>query len=383
MEFSLQNLRPTYRLILDVPGQSYGLEVAEQIGLPNRILLRAKELKKGGTSDLNQAVTDLMTARDEIRLEKSLVEQERFRLEGERLRWEQEIEMIKENRNKVAQKLKEQYEAQLSGLRQEFDETMKSLKGQLKTGSSAASEPGSDADSSQKGLKETRQQADQALKKIAGALSQLSQDYESSIKLPGESVEGSFLKEGEAVYVLPLKKPGSVLKMTDAQTAEVKVGVIKLRVSLRDLRRLSAGETPPPLRTGKKDFNKAAPAVQVSTATGHINGPSKGPAPSPRTNGSHSGSDHSSIGHVIQTHLNTLDLRGMGGDEAVRQAWDYLDRALLRGEEFVLLLHGHGEGVLKQRLREALRVQCPYDIDFRPGQEQEGGDGVTVVRLNR
>jgi DNA mismatch repair protein MutS2 len=355
MEFSLQNLRPTYRLILDVPGQSYGLEVAEQIGLPQRILESAKRYKQGGASDLNRAVSDLMLARDQARNEKARVEEERVRLEGERLRWEQEIALLKENRHKVASQLKDQYESQLSGMRREFEEVMKTLRQQSEQSQA---------------VKDSRQLAEQSLKKMSGSLSQLNQDYESTVKLPGESVEGTVLKEGESVYVMPLKKQGSVLKMIDHQSAEVKVGVIKLRVPLRDLRRLSPGETPPALRGNKK---VSGPATYRPQST-----PSSAPAPSPGRGAATDG-----IPFVVQTHLNTLDLRGMAGDEAERQVMDYLDRALLRGEEFVILLHGHGEGVLKIRIREALKVDCPYDIDFRPGLDQEGGDGVTVVRLQR
>lgn len=357
MEFSLQNLRPTYRLILDVPGQSYGLEVAEQIGLPQRILESAKKNKQGGASDLNRAVSDLMLARDQARNEKALVEQERVRLEGERLRWEQEIALLKENRHKVASQLKDQYESQFAGMRREFEEVMKTLRRQT--------ERGEQGEPSQV-VKESRQQAEQSLKKMSGSLSQLNQDYESTVKLPGESVEGTVLKEGESVYVLPLKKQGAVLKMIDHQSAEVKVGVIKLRVPLRDLRRLSPGETPPALRANKKVSGPAPSRPQ--TPSSHVAGRNGPTDPIP---------------FVVQTHLNTLDLRGMAGDEAQRQVMDYLDRALLRGEEFVILLHGHGEGVLKIRTREALKVDCPYDIDFRPGLDQEGGDGVTVVRLHR
>lgn len=370
MEFSLQNLRPTYRLILDVPGQSYGLEVAEQIGLPRRILESAKRLKQGGASDLNKAVTDLMEARDQVRSEKALLEQERVRLEGERLRWEQEIAILKEGRHKVAAQLKDQYEAQLSGLRKEFDESMRALRQQMKP-----SVQGSELQSEDKGekgqiIKDARLQAEQSLRKMSGSLSQLNQEYESAAKLPGTSVEGTMLKEGESVYVLPLKKSGTVLKMIDGQIAEVEVGVIKLRVPLRDLRRLSPGETPQGLR-GKKSDAK----------TYGIKQPGQGGAD--RTMPQKPLESTGAIPFVIQTHLNTLDLRGMGGDEAQKQVLDYLDRALLRGEEFVILLHGHGEGVLKLRMREVLKVDCPYDVDFRPGLDQEGGDGVTIVRLRR
>src|SRR5690606_2779385 len=60
MEYSVETLKPTYKLILDVPGQSYGIEVAEEMGLPKRIIQRAKELRGTSISTLDKAVSQLM-----------------------------------------------------------------------------------------------------------------------------------------------------------------------------------------------------------------------------------------------------------------------------------------------------------------------------------
>src|SRR5690606_1265491 len=82
-----------------------------------------------------------------------------------------------------------------------------------------------------------------------------------------------------------------------------------------------------------------------------------------------------------QTGTNSIDLRGKDVDDAIRATLDFLDRSLMRGEESVILIHGHGTGALQNALRHALRTSCPYDVRFRPGIDQEGGDGVTVVRF--
>jgi DNA mismatch repair protein MutS2 len=89
------------------------------------------------------------------------------------------------------------------------------------------------------------------------------------------------------------------------------------------------------------------------------------------------------VGLTLTTPTNTLDLRGKTADDAIEATWNYLDRALLRGEEAIVIIHGHGEGTLKAALREALRTKCPYDVTYRQGLDQEGGDGVTVVGLKR
>lgn len=359
MEFSLKTLMPTYRLILDVPGQSYGLEVAEQIGFPLHIIERAKTLKRGGhAADLNSAISDLMSARDQTRISQEFLDSERLKLEGERLRWEQEIAILKESRQKIAHQMREQYETQMNLLRKEFDDAIGSFRSLIKSSQDVENI---------NSLREAKNAVDQSLKKMKNSVSQISSESESSTSVPGTPVEINTLKPGESVFVSPLKKPGVVLKVIDRETVEVNVGVLKMRLKPAELRRLSLGETPPHLRhLNPKSDAKVAPLPDGK-----------------RRSGASPLDDGKAPRFVIQTHLNTLDLRGMSADDAIKSSWSFIDRSLLRGEEYIIILHGHGEGILKNKIREALEVQCPYDISFRPGHEQEGGDGVTVVRLNR
>ena len=86
-------------------------------------------------------------------------------------------------------------------------------------------------------------------------------------------------------------------------------------------------------------------------------------------------------GPVLQTPTNTLDLRGYKIEEAVEKMWYFLDSGSMRGEPFLLIIHGHGTDALKSSLRRVLREESPYDISFEPGARSQGGDGVTVVRF--
>ena len=361
MEFSLKTLKPTYRLILDVPGQSYGLEVAEQIGFPQSLLERAHSLKRGGnTADLNRAISDLMAARDEARLSKESLDSERLKLEGEQIRWEQEIALVKENRKKITSQLKEHYESQIEQLRRDFDDALTNFRTLVKGGI---------APDQTTVLRESKTTVENSLKRLNQTVSQWGDDLDSGPQAPGKPVDVQSLKTGDTVYVVPLKKTGIVLRLIDHDTAEVNVGMIKMRLRLRELRKLSPGESPSASRTFQARKEVKNP---LNISLGDLK---KQSAPSFDPN--------TPIKLVIQSHLNTLDLRGMDSEEALKATWIFFDRSLMRGEEFIILLHGHGEGILKQRIRDALKAECPYDISFRAGYEQEGGDGVTVVRLNR
>jgi dsDNA-specific endonuclease/ATPase MutS2 len=105
-----------------------------------------------------------------------------------------------------------------------------------------------------------------------------------------------------------------------------------------------------------------------------------GPTP-PAGGGSGAAGTGGGIAYTLQTSTNSVDLRGKDAASAIEAAWNFIDRALLRGEPAVVLIHGHGEGTLKAAVRDALRSNCPYDVRFRAGLDQEGGDGVTIVAL--
>jgi len=77
---------------------------------------------------------------------------------------------------------------------------------------------------------------------------------------------------------------------------------------------------------------------------------------------------------------NTLDLRGMTADDALNKVEFYLDKASLNYMPSVYIIHGHGTGVLKDAVRDYLKTS-PYVAKFRPGEQGEGGDGVSVVDL--
>lgn len=370
MEFSLTTLKPTYRLILDIPGQSYGIEVAEQMGIPTRILGRAKELRGRQVSALDQAVSQLMAARDQSRQSHEALERERLTTQAEKARWEHEVELVRESRRKTSQSLIDKYEERIADLRREFDDLAKQLRTALKESSTSSTS------TSREALLDLRRRAENKLKDMDGTVQEISANYDISSKLPGQAASREQLVVGAPVFVLPLKKAGTILKLGSGDDAiEVEVGIIKLRVSLHDLRILSPGEAargtngggskPKPHRSEGRNLRPTTQSAASDSKTV--------PAANTPTN--------QGIGFTLQTQANTIDLRGKDIINAIETAWNFIDRALLRGDSTIILIHGHGEGTLKQAVRDALRHNCPYEVRFRPGLDQEGGDGVTVVAL--
>ena len=235
MEFSLGTLLPTYRLLLDLPGQSFGLEVAEQIGLPERILMRARELRHGQASNLDQAVRALMAARDEAQDGAKAAQKEQLAAAAERLRWQQEVELLQEQRKKTAEQLAQRYATRFTELRDEFEVAMQQIK-------QAAKERSPQDDPA--GFANQRRTAEGALRQMGQVATELQSGYDIAGKLPGQAASREALIPNAPVFILPLKKAGRILRVGSGndQSVEVEVGILKLRVSLHDLRLLSPGE---------------------------------------------------------------------------------------------------------------------------------------------
>lgn len=352
MEFSLKTLRPTYKLILDRPGQSYGIEVAEEIGLPKDILTRAKELRGSTVSLLDKAVNEFAVAKEEVEEMKVLLEKQKLEAEAAMLRWEDERRLMTESRQKVATKIKDKYESEFLKLRSDFDEIVAKLKdGYKKLEQSGDNKQGFMAD------KKRGEELLGALNKaISGIETVPNPNMASSIPV----TDIADLKEGTEVFVVPLNKMGRVAKggASGDQMVEVVVGAVKMKAASSDLR------IKPPANDRNERKSLPIPPKKPSLSK---------PAVSP------SAAAVKSL--FIRSATNTLDLRGLDSHDALKETWQFIDNAIFRGEPNVMLIHGHGTDKLKTAIRLALQHESPYSLSFRGGDDTEGGDGVTIVIL--
>lgn len=362
MEYSLKNMRPTYKLILDVPGQSYGLEVASQIGLPASVIARAKELRGTGASTMENAVNQLLQAREETERIRADLRKKELVAEEAAARLESERTALEEARREASRKAARNQEAEIEEMRDSVRELQDQLKTALKALRKAETGNVQQAIETATGIAtsstEKIRQIDQKGRDIAGRA------REGEV-LPGRTAApGETLRAGQKVFVVPLRKEGQILKPAEgeASPAEVQVGLVKLRVPAHDLRILgdvvdARDQKPAGLTAGTKGKNLPQRNLRP------LNPPPEIPA------------------LVLQTPTNTLDIRGLDADSAVTKTLEFIDKALLRGEGAVVIVHGHGTDKLKNAIRRCLRSDCPYNIAFRPGESQEGGDGVTIVAL--
>jgi DNA mismatch repair protein MutS2 len=167
---------------------------------------------------------------------------------------------------------------------------------------------------------------------------------------PGRPARPEELVPPREVWVQRLGGRAQVLSTPKNGKVIVQAGPLKLTVPLAEVRLVDAPPSPSSARArrGHNAFDDAAPSPGGQ-------GQSRGRLPS-------------------------IDLRGERVDAALGMAEKFLDDAIRSGQEAVLMIHGHGTGALRDRLRAHLR-ELPYVGEVRPGEPDEGGDGVTVVAL--
>lgn len=345
MEYALATFTPTYHLILDLPGQSFGLELAKNLGFAESILDRATELKGQNSDQLDHVLNELAQLKSQSLRDTKELQGLKLEAQTAKARWEHETELLAETRKKTAERLKRRYEEEFEKKQKEMNEASKLLNQEAKK----------TARHNQEDVLTAKKAAKKSMADYAQSIEQLNQESGSQKEFPGHEASFADLKVGGQVFVIPLWKEGKISKIgtNKNEPVEINVGILKIRSSLSELRVYKKSAKPPK----KPKVGKLTQKPQQMK----IN------------------SDQ----FVMPTSSNSIDLRGMDSDEAVEKAWSFIDSALLRGDQACILIHGHGTAKLKHALRTQLARHCPYDVEFRAGQSEEGGDGVTVVYLKQ
>jgi len=318
LEFDLQTLKPTYHLLLGLPGRSNALSIAERLGLPESIIKLARgtihpdELR---SEDLLDEIYRQRSAAREARDAAEAARKEAAALEKE---WRAKAEQIELEREKYLDSARTRAEDELFELKMEIEEIRKEL--------ARVKMPLDEV----KGLQQKAKDAEGIVESI----------NESKVRI--KPVQVAAIKKGTRVIVGSLGMQGIVEEIAGDE-AEVLVGRLHLRAKLSELR-----------RTGEVEPEKP---VSVSPAK------------------------KKNMPAAARTLMMELDLRGERAEDALDRVDRYLDEAYSNGMPFVRIIHGKGTGRLRQVIRDALKASSLVKR-FETGLESEGGDGVTVVHLN-
>lgn len=331
VEFDVETLQPTYRLLIGVPGSSNAFEISRRLGLSPHIVDRARQFLNKEHERVEDMIQGIHATRAEL---------EKERAEVARLRTE-------------AQELRQEYEKRYGGAKQKAAETLEKARAQAQQIlATARRESEAVIAELKQALREQREaERMQAIQSARGRLSRARQAVEPAAeerrgRRTGEAPRG--LKPGDAVRIVSLDTNGYVLTEPDAQgNLLVQAGIIKMTVSVQDLERADA----------EQPEAKAKGAM----APGRSRGKSLAAA-------------------KAQEMPTEVDLRGLMVDEALERVDKYLDDAVLAGLPQVRIIHGKGTGALRKAVTDMLKGDRRVAA-HRLGGVGEGGDGVTVAKL--
>ncbi len=334
MAFDENSRKPTYELIMDIPGESSAFDTAASLGFDSSVLDRARQLRGEPSEDLTLAVKSLDEARKKFLKEKTELSQQ---LERAKLREIQAQKSIEEYGLKQNIKLTEEAEKLLKDVNQirtELNEKIAALKdAELKDGAKAEFQKISDLGT------HLRVQVDE----IAGLKQGESRGVgDESLEL-GQIVEIDGLGLGE---IVDLPKSLSLKSMITVQ-----VGELKSRIPRERLKTVKGGRA----RSFKRNLQSMEASRQAPRNTPNIK----------------SG---------LSSNL-VCDLRGKTVEDSLRKVENMLNTLIASPQSKITIIHGHGTSRLKDAIRDYLTKTRP-DVVYRPGSwPGEGGDGVTVVEL--
>lgn len=321
VEFDERTLRPTYRLIVGVAGSSFGLEIADRMGVPSEITAQARSLLDPSHSLASDYLKRLKALIDEQEALLAALEEER------RATAEKYSKLEAEFARKEAQRQAE-FNRELNRVIEEFRSESERLIGSL-----------SDKVAQARLRKEAAARASELARKAA-RLVKAGQPSEGE-KLAA-TIESRQIRERDRVLVKPLGREGTVESIS-GDVFTVLIGSLRFRAARQELELIESAE----------------PAVRFQLPEGM--------------------SADITINEDFSSELNVI---GMAADEAVARVDKFLDEAFLAGADSVRIVHGHGKGALRRAISELLAGH-PHVKAFHQAPPNQGGSGVTLVELQR
>ncbi|SET50447.1 DNA mismatch repair protein MutS2 [Natronincola peptidivorans] len=323
VEFDVETLRPTYKLLIGIPGKSNAFEISKKLGLSHTLIEEAKTL----LTTENIEFEDLLQ-----NIEKNRTEAEKDRLNANKIRIE--AENLLKNYLEKKEKLEHQREKHIKEAKQEAFKIIKEAK----------QEAEEIIDNLRKMKLEEEEKAinkkiNEAKRQIDDKMHNLAEGFQENILTKTSKNPPLNLKPGETVKVLSLNQAGHVLApVNENNEVYIQVGIMKMNIPVSNLERVD-----------KKGENRQKGIAKIAKKKA--------------------------------TNIkNQLDIRGKNLEESFMEVDKYLDDAYLAGLVEITIIHGVGTGVLKSGIKQMLRKH-KHVKDHRDGKYGEGGAGVTIVEL--
>lgn len=324
-EFDVDTLKPTYKLLIGVPGKSNAFAISGRLGLSEYVLEKAKEFLTQEDIRFEDILLSIEKNRSEAEKEKIKAEQYRIEIEGFKKELEEQKFKLDSQREKILREAREEARRLLLDTREESERLLSEMR---------RLEREQEYSERNKAAEEIRAALRNKTNKLEEAL------VESVMPKQGLAKPPKNLKPGDDVLIVNLNQKGTVVSPPDKNgEALIQAGIMKINVHVSNLRR-----------------------VKEQKEEVHRTGMGK-------------------IGMSKSSSVSTeIDLRGLNLDDAVESVDKYLDDASIAGLHEVTIIHGKGSGILRNGIHQFLKSN-PHIKTFRLGKYGEGESGVTIAEL--
>ncbi len=323
-EFNVETLRPTYRLLIGIPGKSNAFAISEKLGLPDYVIEDAKSHLRQQDEDFEDVIADLESNREKLEKEQEEISRYRREIEDLKNRLSRKEEKLESSREAILQKAREEAQAILRDAKTYADESIRRFN---KMGGSS---------------REMEQERTKLREHMSGLEKEMA---EKSAKKPKKELSASDLRIGDSVRVLSMNLKGTVSTKPDAKgNLFVQMGILRSQVNIRDLEKLADDSAD---RYSSAKTRSGGSKLKMSKS------------------------------YSVSAEINLI---GKTVDEALTELDKYLDDAYLAHLPQVRVVHGKGSGILRKAVHQYLRRQ-KHVASYRLGEYGEGDSGVTIVEF--
>ncbi len=324
VEFNINTLKPTYRLLIGIPGASNAIAVGSNLGLKSSIINNAKKIYFNTEDNTAKILEELQKTQQELASSKDLIKQKEENVKRLEQSLNDKLNELKKEKKKNIQIYKKKYENSILEAREEIKDIVNRMR---------------------------EEKSEKIARRSFHNLQRMEQNMRSDfVRAENElaekytPIDWADIKIGDKVMITDLNQEATILEMPDKnKNVQIQIGLLKTKVKQSKLAVLN-----------KSLIKREKQAKGIYSKK-----------------------------FDIERHdmPRTLDLRGYKCDEALDAVEMFLDKASLINLTPVYIIHGHGTGVLKQAVRDYL-AHSPYVAKFRSGETGEGGDGVSIVDIN-
>ena len=329
MEFDVETLTPTYRLLIGVPGKSNAFEISKKLGLSESVIERASEHIKHGDMEFENVISSIEDDKRKAAADRLDAESMRAEIEERLKKLEEKEKAISEKRADIIAEAKREARELLRETKSAVKDVQKDLRRLQKSGAHTNLNTGA--------LEKSRRKINEAEDLVS----------EKVVKqVNSEPVSADTLKIGDRVKLLTIGQNGTILSLPDEKgNLMVNIGALKVKARLQDLMLINEGKDRKPQAKSSSKYGSLLRSKSSSVSA-------------------------------------SINVMGKNLEDALADVEKYLDDVYMAGLDMASIIHGRGGGILKDGIRQMLKRK-KYVDSFGAASYNDGGEGVTIVRMKK